>query len=169
MITCMKKILIVSDTHGSIDSIKSVIKKEKPDYTIHAGDFCVDIDFMKEHFSHFVAGNNDVEGSEILEFSIDNINFVLTHGHRIITFFSFHNTKMERLNEFLISKNADVLIFGHTHIEMFEKNNDLFILNPGSLVYPRNTNSKKTYMILHIDNGKILEKNLNDSIRYFSS
>lgn len=169
MITCMKKILIISDTHGTKKQIRDVISKENPDYSIHAGDFCIDIDFMKENFSYFVAGNNDNEGNDIVEFTIDNIKFVLIHGHQIISFFSFYNAKLEKLNNFLLEKKGNVLIFGHTHIEMFQLANNSYILNPGSLVFPRNNSGKKTYIILHIDNGKILEKNLNDAIKYYYS
>lgn len=168
MITCMKKVLIISDTHGTKKQIKDVIKKEKPDYSIHAGDFCVDIDFMRENFSYFVAGNNDDEGEDIVEFIIDKIKFVLIHGHHIISFFSFHSTKLEKLNKFLLEKKGHVLIFGHTHIEMFELVNGSYILNPGSLVFPRNNSGKNTYIILRIENGKILEKTFNEAIRYYS-
>lgn len=168
MITYMKKILIISDTHGTKNQIKDIIGREKPDYSIHAGDFCVDLDFMKEYFSYFVAGNNDNEGDEIVEFTIEKIKFVLLHGHQIISFFSFHGTKLERLNKFLLEKKANVLIFGHTHIEMFELVGKSYIVNPGSPVFPRNNSGKNTYIVLHIDNGTIVEKNLSEAIRYYS-
>lgn len=76
----MKKILIVSDTHGDKTFFKEIIDIEKPDIKIHCGDFCVDIELIRKNFDYFVAGNNDFEGERIVDFKIDDFKCRLMHG-----------------------------------------------------------------------------------------
>lgn len=165
----MKKILIVSDSHGNTENFLEIIEKEKPDYKIHAGDYCVPISVIEENFDKFVLGNNDFGPTElkVQEFKIENINFVLTHGDIFGYGFIGGKKKLNKLiYEYAISKNANVIITGHTHVENFEKVKNIFLLNPGSIYLPRNINHKKSYMIIHINQGKIMENNLEQAIRY---
>ncbi|GHU50081.1 putative metallophosphoesterase MG207 homolog [Bacilli bacterium] len=54
------KLLIVSDTHGSLNEFDEVIKKEEPNVVIHGGDFAIPLDQANDKFHHFVYGNHDV-------------------------------------------------------------------------------------------------------------
>ena len=70
-------------------------------------------------------------------------NIYVTHGHTLYS-----------ISPYLIeSKNAKVFIFGHTHKKYFEKINESYVLNPGSLVKPRD-GSKGTYAIIYLDKNK---------------
>ncbi|MCF0217622.1 MAG: YfcE family phosphodiesterase [Malacoplasma sp.] len=164
----MKKILIVSDTHGNIENFKKVIQLEKPDIKIHAGDFCVDINIIKNNFDFLVAGNNDFEGERVLKFQIFNFNFVLLHGD-IFGYYSQNNVEefKNTLFEYAIRNQADVLITGHTHIELVDYQDNILLLNPGSLVYPRNKNHICTYAILEVDENKIKSVEQSEIIKKF--
>jgi predicted phosphodiesterase len=56
-----KRILVLSDSHGSNDLMIRIIEKEAADLVIHAGDYCTGISIMKKHFHYFVDGNNDYD------------------------------------------------------------------------------------------------------------
>jgi len=42
---------------------------------------------------------------------------------------------------------ADVVVFGHTHIPMIQKYDDLLMMNPGSVAYPRIRNNRSFGML----------------------
>jgi putative phosphoesterase len=44
-----------------------------------------------------------------------------------------------RLIAAALASNADTVLFGHTHIPCFAKENSLFLINPGSVSRPRST------------------------------
>lgn len=161
----MKKILIVSDTHGDLVSLKKVIKRENPDYIIHAGDYCIDNKEIEKYTDYFVRGNNDFFGKEYDIFLIENVSFFLCHGHNFVNLIANNKKISESICKILQEKNIDIGIFGHTHIEYFKKINDKIIINPGSLILPRNQAKVPTYAIIHIDNEKIIESNINEVIK----
>lgn len=165
----MKKVLIVSDSHGNTDNFLEVIEKEKPDYKIHAGDYCAPVSIIEENFDWFVLGNNDFDGGipKELEFKIEDLNFVLTHGDVFGHGFFGGKKKLDNaIYEYAKNKNADIVITGHTHLENFEKIKNIILLNPGSICLPRNVAYKRSYMIIHVAKDKILERSLKQAIRY---
>ena len=126
------KIGILSDSHFKSDYTKEVItllKEKGCQYLIHAGDLCIEknLQLLKESALPYVSvfGNNDrnlvsishkyVIKQEPYYFKIKDITFKLMH-------MPYH-----------LTPDANIVIFGHTH--MFEceyKNNTLF-LNPGEV------------------------------------
>lgn len=154
----MIKILIMSDTHGDRANFIKLIEQENPNYTIHAGDFCCPITLISKYVDYFVAGNNDSDGDSLKLFEIDGIKFMLTHGHQYSTLFSilkgardkqiFHDAKI---------KDVRVVITGHTHVEHIEEREGILHINPGSLEWPRNNTGTKTYAILNIEKGEIID------------
>lgn len=162
----MKKILIISDTHGDKSFFKEIIEKEKPDIKIHCGDFCVDIDLIKENFDYFVAGNNDNQSERIVDFKIEDFKCRLLHGDQF-GYPILGTLKREmRLYEYAKENNVDILFSGHTHIEQIFVKDNILLLNPGSLVYPRNVNHMRSYAVLNIEGNKIKSLDFEDVIRY---
>ena len=45
----------------------------------------------------------------------------------------------------------DVVMYGHTHVPYIEIGDDVTILNPGSISYPRQPGRKPTFLIMEID------------------
>lgn len=159
------KILIVSDTHGDIDNLLKGIKQiEKPDMLLHLGDYVEDgINIGKEMNipTTIVKGNgdytrNDYNYDEIVE--IGDKRIFMTHGHK-------YNVNFSLSNLFYKGKEnrADYILFGHTHIPIIEKINDITIMNPGSPSSPRGYDNRKTFGMIIIGNTieeKIIEINL---------
>ena len=53
------------------------------------------------------------------------------------------------------SRHVDIVMFGHTHKPYLDMGEDITVLNPGSLSYPRQVGRKGSYMILEInEDGK---------------
>ncbi len=148
----MNKILVVSDSHGNNSNISAVAIQEKPDLVIHAGDYCRDISDMKAVVDIIVAGNNDIVGNKYKEIEVGGLRIGVTHGHKEISF-----SKEKTIENFtkLIKKNKlDILIFGHTHREFLHEFDGNFLLNPGSISYPRNASFLPSYVIIEIGDKK---------------
>lgn len=48
------------------------------------------------------------------------------------------------------ARNADIVMFGHTHRPYLERGRDITVLNPGSLSFPRQEGRKGSYMIMEL-------------------
>ena len=152
----MKRILIFSDTHGYTDPCLSIINNTpRVDAVIHAGDYTRDAEDLSYIYPdlpiYYVKGNNDLlsRASSELLFVTEGIKIYVTHGHE-------QHVKYERtyvtLREKAKKKNADLVIFGHTHIPYTDYSDGMTIINPGSVRFSR------TYAIAEIDNGKLTTK-----------
>ena len=156
------KVLIVSDTHGMDDNLEWVVNHEAPiDAMIHCGD----IEGSEEYFEllldcpvYMVRGNNDffsdLEGEIVV--TLGDKRCMVTHGH-------YYGVSMgpERIMEEGLARDIDVVMFGHTHKPLLIEENDITVLNPGSLSLPRQIGRKPSYMIMEIDeknNLKIFKK-----------
>ena len=147
-----KRILVFSDTHLGIDPCVEVIKKfPDADMIIHAGDHSTDAMRLQRLFPDipikYVDGNCDFSTAPTeLIFEVDGKRFFVTHGHR-------YNVKNESDYQTLRNKgadiNADVIIFGHTHIPFNDKSKGYILLNPGSIKFG------STYGIIEIEHDKI--------------
>lgn len=146
------KVLIVSDTHRQNRNLYDVIKKVGPvDLLIHLGDSegCEDeIELVADCPVAMVAGNNDFfsDLDRELEIQIGKYRVLLTHGHHYYVSAGLENLKKEA-----ISRQFDIVMFGHTHCPVLEIGDDLTILNPGSLTHPRQDGRIPTYAIMEID------------------
>lgn len=148
------KILIVSDTHRKDDNLKQVIEMTKPlDMLIHLGDaegseYQI-TDWVNEGCRlEMVMGNNDffTELDQEMEIEIGNYRALLTHGH-------YYNVSLgvEGLRRETKERGCNMVMYGHTHRPYLEETEDLIILNPGSLSYPRQDGRKCSYMIMELD------------------
>lgn len=146
------KVLIVSDTHGKDLTLKKVLEKVKPvDMLIHCGDVEGSEDYIRELAEcpvHMVAGNNDffcdLPNEE--ELVIGKYRVLVTHGH-----YYYISMGTQVLKDDARARGFDIVMFGHTHRPCLEQENDIVILNPGSLSYPRQEGRKPSFMIMDID------------------
>lgn len=146
------KVLIVSDTHGKDLTLKKVLEKVKPvDMLIHCGDVEGSEDYIRELAEcpvHMVAGNNDffcdLPNEE--ELVIGKYRVLVTHGH-----YYYISMGTQMLKDDARARGFDIVMFGHTHRPCLEQENDIVILNPGSLSYPRQEGRKPSFMIMDID------------------
>ena len=166
------KIFFISDIHGSLFYLKKSLeefKKEKADYIIILGDQLyhgarnpLPIDYNPKEVAQLlnefsdriiaVRGNCDSEVDEmVLEFPImstystilyNGRRLFLTHGH------IYNENNLPKLKE------GDAIIYGHTHIPKLEKKGNTYIINPGSITFPKE-NNPNSYGILENNTFKI--------------
>jgi len=146
------KILIVSDTHRKTEYLERVLEKEKPlDLLIHLGDIEGDDDYIQviaECPMEAVAGNNDfftdLPGER--EIQIGKYKVLLTHGH-----YYYVNAGIRHIKREAVARGIDIAMFGHTHRPMIEQDDEVVILNPGSISYPRQEGKHPSYIIMNLD------------------
>ncbi|WZL80807.1 phosphodiesterase [Vallitaleaceae bacterium 9-2] len=161
----MKKIMFISDIHGSATCVEKAIKaykKEKPDVLIVLGDILYHgprnplpegydpkgvIKQLNELQDDIIAvrGNCDAEVDQmVLDFDImqgearlwiDATQIFATHGHL------YANQPPQNL------KSGSVFIQGHTHVPIVKKTEQgVWHVNPGSITLPKEGHPK-TYAI----------------------
>lgn len=173
------KILIISDIHGSLFYAKravEIFKEEKASNIVILGDVLyhgarnpLPPEYSPKEVALLlntladkiiaVRGNCDSEVDEmVLDFPImSTYSMVLYEGRRLFL------THGHIYNEDNLPKLADgdVFIYGHTHVPKAEKRNGIYILNPGSVTFPKE-NSPNSYAVLEGKSFKI--KDLNGTI-----
>ena len=146
------KILVVSDTHGHTKNLERVLEKVGDiDLFIHCGDLEGGEDYIRALVDvpcYMVAGNNDwfSDLQREMEISVDDYRIWITHGNNY-----GESMGPERLLEEAAARNVDVVMYGHTHRPLIEYQDNIVIVNPGSLSYPRQNGRKPSYLIMEID------------------
>lgn len=129
------KILVVSDSHGNTAVLCDILIRfsETADMIIHLGDG------EKEYLSminplgipsYFVRGNCDFASSapDLQFIEAEGKKIMCTHGYRYSVKYGLSTLKgAARLN------NADIVLYGHTHIPFSEYEDGLYTVNPGCL------------------------------------
>lgn len=140
----MKRIVILSDTHG-------LLRPEVLDYltqadvTLHGGDINTQAIVDKlQGFAplHIVRGNNDKEWAENLPHSlileIEGVRFFMVHNKRDVP---------QDLS------GVDVVVYGHSHKYACEERGGVLWLNPGSCGR-RRFDQEITFAVMTADSGQ---------------
>lgn len=131
---------VVSDTHGSDGHRlhgRTYSAVREAELVIHAGDFyrepVLDAFHDEARSLQAVYGNNAdrairdrLPESRVVEYG--GVRFAVTHRHR---------SGETGLLMFGREREADVVIFGHSHAPRFDDAGDVALLNPGSHAQPR--------------------------------
>lgn len=129
---------VISDTHGDAESIKKAVKKlDSADMWLHAGDYSQDarhIELCASVPVVAVAGNCDGQTTaRVDEFiNVSGKTLWITHGHR-------YRVKhgLDQLVYWGQQYEADIIVYGHTHVADIKWQQKTLILNPGSAAYSR--------------------------------
>ncbi len=130
--------VVISDTHGMLQRSDYALRGMEPfDLIIHGGDHWVDGERIGRLFGvpvQAVAGNCDPEGSapEELVFTWAGLRILLVHGHRYQV-----KDRVSELGAVARRAQTHLAIFGHTHQWFLKHEEDLVVLNPGSVARPR--------------------------------
>lgn len=145
------KVLVISDTHGHISNAeKAIDSNPEIEVIIHLGDYYKDAVCLSELYPNinfeFVSGNCDSNKALYSEKTLEiaNNKIFITHGHNYSVKWSYKPI-LERAK----AENAKLVLFGHTHIAVIEKINNILLLNPGSIAQSR-SNLPESYAILDI-------------------
>ncbi|HEX5637589.1 MAG TPA: metallophosphoesterase family protein [Gammaproteobacteria bacterium] len=136
------RVAIISDTHGYIDpQVVEVI--QRCDQVIHAGDICGA--HVLEQLSRLstqvtaVAGNNDASGlwpieetyvvnalPKVAQVQLPGGELVVEHGHR-------HGMQQpDHASLRHTHARARVIVYGHTHRMLVDKDESPWVINPGA-------------------------------------
>ena len=132
----MKKILLISDTHGYIDD-RIIQYAKQSDETWHAGDIGelkVTDELKKVTTLRAVHGNIDnnkirAEYPENLRFQIEEMKIWITHIG------GYPNKYNQRIRQEINNNPPDIFICGHSHIlkVISDKKLDVLHINPGAI------------------------------------
>ncbi len=152
------KILVVSDTHGSLKGFEAAIKAEgQIDWILHMGD----VDRQEDDIARLagrsrfacVRGNNDyyTDLANELLLEIGGYKIWMTHGHRYNVY-----SGTDMLKNAGIMKGADIVMYGHTHCPLIDidKENKITVINPGSVSQPRQIGWQPSYIVMEAEEGK---------------
>lgn len=151
------KILVLSDSHGRIETAKIVLEKlqSRIDMVFHLGDHDEDAIALQSYFPrvpfHYVKGNNDY-GMDTVSHKLvvaQGKRFLLTHGHKQRVHYHLNT-----LAYWAEEQGADMAIFGHTHIPLNDGTGRVYLFNPGSISLPRE-GLIPTFGLITIENEKI--------------
>lgn len=146
------RILVMSDTHRQHANFIEVTEKiGKLDLAVHLGDAEGYEDLIAEHLDcplEIIAGNNDffsrLEKEKIIY--IGDYKVLLTHGQ-----YYYVSVGLEGIRKEAIGRGADIVMFGHTHRPLIAVEEEVTMINPGSLSYPRQEGKRPSYIIMEID------------------
>lgn len=133
------RIGIMGDTHGDFGAMDRILRQAgEVDLWLHTGDYSQDVAHLRSLTNksvQSVCGNCDsYEGRSPKEaiLHLEGFTLALVHGHQYLLPDSLAN-----LAFWGRSKNAQVVIFGHTHVALTEMVEDVLLVNPGSPSRPR--------------------------------
>jgi len=146
----MKKVIVMSDTHGNQKYLRKVLEQENSyDYIFHLGDYYEDMDENSDLFENAILkrvpgifNKRYISGSlsktELVE--LLNWRFLLVH---------FINDAIKFKNK------TDIILFGHTHNPHYEKGKDIHLINPGHLKKSHHRGSDASYLVLEVEKEQI--------------
>lgn len=143
------KLGIVSDTHRMEKFINKAIPYLKMcDLIIHAGDNFIDSKYIHKLTNVdiiAVKGNCDFDYvEEEIVFDVENKTIFLCHGDKYGVSYDLKDIEVKAKKE-----NANIVIFGHTHVPLSIEKDRILYVNPGSLSLPRGGSSKQ-FLIMDI-------------------
>lgn len=138
-------IVVISDSHGNIDAIKKVRNiNPNADMYLHLGDS----ELPKYLLDGFVSvkGNCDYFCDYPLNLTLKTKygNIYLEHGN--------HYFPID--DNYILSKNCRIFLFGHTHKRYLKQISNCYIANPGSLTKPRDGNLG-SYLIIKLEQNNV--------------
>lgn len=155
------RIGLVSDTHRFTAAMDKAIPYLKYcDLIVHAGDN-IDDSYYLEAVTDVpvvaVKGNCDFysdPGKDEETFMAEDKKVLVCHGHNYGIKYS-----LDELQKRAEDKEADIVIFGHSHVPYYKEKDGIIFINPGSTSLPRG-GSSKGIGILDVENGEITYERL---------
>lgn len=156
------RLIIVSDSHGNSKILNEIASRYigKVDAFVHCGDSELDSSNSIWNTMDTVSGNCDFDWN-IPDIYVNNqieYPYLVVHGHQHGVKYSLEQLKLEAINQ-----NVNFIFYGHTHIMKFDKEDGIFIINPGSISQPRGQLKEKTYCLLKVTEDKVSIQVFNDT------
>lgn len=150
------KIVVMSDSHGDKETVAAV-SALSADAVFHCGDSELSVDDPVVASCHIVRGNCDRDvrfPSSVVE-DVQGKKILVVHGHE-------HDVKRSLLPLYYAvqEQEADVVLFGHSHLYGAEMKNGILFVNPGSTMQPRG-GKEATYAVIEwVETVRVTFKNM---------
>lgn len=145
----MNRIIIMSDTHGNQQMLRRVLSNENYTHIFHLGDNYNDLDDNFDLTESkdllrvpglYHQGYNDKSLPAIQTYSLDGWNFNLIHD----------------IGSLKKLKKNSIYLHGHTHnVEFFEKDKNVFTINPGHLKSQIDRGQRPSYIVAEVDENSV--------------
>lgn len=148
----MTRIVVFSDSHGTVSYMSNIVEREKPDLVFHLGDVVPDAQRLGMIYPDLriesVMGNCDWVGRAPVEktVTVEDCTFFLCHGHTYYVKNGYHYL-LQRGRELGVT----MALCGHTHRAYYDRAGALQVLNPGSVGRGLDT----TYAVLTVEGGTV--------------
>jgi hypothetical protein len=144
------RIGIMSDTHGDVTLAEEAIRQMGSiDLMLHAGDTYADMVKLSKKFDIEMIGvrgniGRVDEGPAELVLELNGHRIFLVHGHH-------YDVKHSLMRLYYRAKEieADIVVYGHTHLAMTAVEDGILFVNPGSVGVPKGK-YKNSYAILDL-------------------
>lgn len=150
------KIIVMSDSHRNKETVKTVSALHA-DAIFHCGDSELTVDDPVLQGMHIVRGNCDMDQRfpRSLVVEVGNKRVLIVHGHE-------HDCKRTLMPLYYAAQEqqADIVLFGHSHLYGAEMKDGILFLNPGSTLLPRGGNEATFAEIEWDETIRITFKNL---------
>ena len=146
------KILVLSDSHGNVQNMRTCVEMLQPRHILHLGDCIRDAEDLRSLFPDIpmdtVPGNCDwgcTDPGERL-IALEGQRILMMHGHT-------RGVKETTMRARYAAKEcgADILLFGHTHCACVDYDGSLYLMNPGSIGDP----VRPSYGVITIEGTKV--------------
>ena len=147
------KVCVCSDSHGRSERLIEVLNREQPELCFFLGDGARDLEAARTQFPRLVfyavRGNCDLRSRlpQELVCAVGGVTVFVAHGHRYEV---KHDHSLRALRRAAREADADVVLFGHTHLPALERHAVVLFLNPGSLGGVR-----RSYGVLTLEDGRV--------------
>ena len=146
------KILVLSDSHGSVDNMARAVELTSPQLVLHLGDCWRDGERLHDRFPSIpleqVPGNCDFRPTEPAErlLELRGKRILLCHGHT-------YGVKQSLVTAGFAAEEQqlDLFLFGHTHRPYCDWADTSLLVNPGSI----GPYGHPAYALVRIENGKL--------------
>ena len=147
------KICVFSDSHGYAGNMIEAVRREKPELCFFLGDGESDLTELHARFPSLpvnaVRGNCDLRSAQplLLNAVVGGVRIYAVHGHQNEV---KYDDSLRELCYAALRANADVVLFGHTHLPFLDRHLGMEILNPGPIGRFKNP----SYGLLLIEDGQ---------------
>lgn len=143
------RLIVLSDSHFATHKVREIVAahKDTAHLFIHLGDGIGDLQEARRLWPQLsfvcVRGNNDPKGQEprTLVMHQGGYRLLLTHGDLFGVKYS-----MDGLESAARAEEAEIALYGHTHVAAIQRRRGLYLINPGSVV--PNLYGKASYLCL---------------------
>lgn len=147
------KWLVFSDSHGNVEEMQRAITLEGPDRVLHLGDVVRDGVNLARRYPNLtieqVKGNCDPLESPVpeeRELFFGTHRVWMLHGHTY-----WVKSSRLTLTQEARARGVDVVLFGHTHVPICEREGWLWVMNPGTV----SGRPRATYGVIEERNGEL--------------